>query len=338
MLFVNNCLSLSLKLLVMKETYYDVLGVSDGASQDEIKRAYRKMSLKYHPDKNTDPKDRGKFQQISEAYETLGDGEKRKMYDMGQKNPFMSMGGMGGMNGQEVNVEELFSNLFGFSGMDSGADFSSGIPPGMGMGMGRGPPFGNVRVFHGGIPVNMFNTNVQRKPTPIVKNVNISMEQVMNGANIPVEIERWIVQDNSKTFEKETIYVEIPKGIDDNEIILLRDKGNFVNEQIKGDLKVFVKVENSTAFKRQGLDLIFDKKISLKEALCGFSFELAHLNGKTYTINNNKGSIVTPSYYKSIPNMGLTRNEHVGNLIITFNVVFPEKLSSKQIEALLIAL
>ena len=153
----------------------------------------------------------------------------------------------------------------------------------------------------------------------------------MAGANIPVEIERWIIQDGAKTFEKETIYVEIPSGIDDNEIIILRDKGNVANENSKGDIKIFIKIENNSSFKRQGLDLIFEKKISLKEALCGFSFELKHVNGKTYTINNNKGSIVTPSYFKSIPNMGLIRNGHTGSLVITFIVEFPETLTNDQI-------
>ena len=320
----------------MNECLYSVLGLDENASEDEIKKSYRRLSLKYHPDKNHDLKDKGKFQKISEAYETLGDQDKRKRYDMERKNPFMSMGG--GMNGQEVNMDDLFSNLFGFTGGDGGG-FSpefAGVFPGA---MPRGMPFGNIRVFTNGIPTGSFGAGAQfgqqqRKLAPIVKNVNINMEQVMVGANIPVEIERWIVQDGTKSFEKETIYVEIPQGIDDNEIIILQNKGNQMSETVKGDIKIFIKIDNNSLFKRQGLDLIYEKKISLKEALCGFSFELSHVNGKTYTINNNKGSIVTPSYYKSIPNMGFKRDGHTGNLIITFTVEFPEKLTNKQIETI----
>ena len=63
-------------------------------------------------------------------------------------------------------------------------------------------------------------------------------------------------------------------------------------------------------------------------------FEIKHINGKTYSINNNQGSIVTPSYYKAIPNMGLSRNGHTGNLVITFDVIFPEKLSNEQISTI----
>ena len=98
--------------------------------------------------------------------------------------------------------------------------------------------------------------------------------------------------------------------------------------------KLFIKIINNTDFKRNGIDLIIERKISLKEALCGFSFVLKYINGKTYTINNNPGSIVTPSYFKSIPNMGLTRENHTGNLIITFEVVFPEVLNMEQINKL----
>ena len=119
-----------------------------------------------------------------------------------------------------------------------------------------------------------------------------------------------------------------------NEILLLKEKGNVVNDDLKGDLKIFIKIENTTEFERKGLDLILKKTISLKDALCGFSFELKYVNGKVYTLNNNKGSIIPSGYIKTIPNMGLNREGHTGNLLIHFNVEFPEKLSEEQIKTL----
>jgi DnaJ-class molecular chaperone len=242
------------------------------------------------------------------------------------------MGGMqGGMGmphggmGMHVNMDDILQNLFGFGGQGM-------MPPGMGFPPGMMPPGANIHVFRNGVPINI--NNAMQKPTPIIKTISINIEQVMSGANIPVEIERWILENGNKVFERETIYVTIPKGIDDNEIIMLRDKGNILNEQNKGDIKLFIKVENTTDFKRAGLDLILERKVSLKEALCGFMFELKHINGKSYTINNNPGSIVTPSYFKNIPNMGLTRDGHIGNLIITFDVVFPETLDLDKIAKL----
>jgi DnaJ family protein A protein 2 len=157
------------------------------------------------------------------------------------------------------------------------------------------------------------------------------MEQVLTGSTIPLEIERWILENGIKVHENETIYVTVPQGIDDNELIILRDKGNIVNEQIKGDVKVFVKIINETEFKRSGLDLILEKNISLKDALCGFTFEIKFINGKSYTLNNNKGNIIPPEYKKVYPNMGLTREEHKGNMIIHFHIDFPEKLTDEQI-------
>ena len=321
----------------MAESFYKILGVSEQATQEEIKRAYRQLSLKSHPDKNPgDSEAIGRFQKISEAYETLGNAEKRQEYDMVSRNPFMRMGGMpGGMQGGmgmpggiHVNMDDILQNLFGFGGMGGPGMMQGmgGFPPGM------MPPGANIHVFRNGVPINI--SNAMQKPQPIIKTISINIEQVMTGANIPVEIERWILENGNKVFERETIYVSIPKGIDDNEIIMLRDKGNILNEQNKGDIKLFIKVENTTDFKRNGLDLILERKVSLKEALCGFMFELKHINGKSYTINNNPGSIVTPSYFKNIPNMGLTRDGHIGNLIITFEVVFPETLDLDKIAKL----
>jgi len=173
------------------------------------------------------------------------------------------------------------------------------------------------------------------KPIPIIKSLEINMENVFNGASIPFEIERWILENGVKVFEKETIYVDIPKGIDDNEMIILRDRGNVINDQCKGDVKLTILVQNNTAFKRSGLDLIFDKTITLKEALCGFTFELKYINGKSYTLNNNKGSIVPPEYKKVYTSMGIKRGEHTGNMIIQFHIEFPDKLTNEQIDNLI---
>jgi DnaJ family protein A protein 2 len=124
--------------------------------------------------------------------------------------------------------------------------------------------------------------------------------------------------------------VTIAKGVDDNELIVLRDKGNVINENCKGDIKLFVKVENNTPFIRSGMDLILDKEITLKDALCGFSFEIKYINGKSYTLHNNSGNIISPGFKKIIPNLGLERDDHKGNMIIIFNVKFPEKLTEEQ--------
>ena len=319
-------------------SYYETLEVPETATVEEIKRSYRQLSLKYHPDRNLGkPEMVAKFQKINEAYEILSDAQKKEEYDMTNKNPFAKMmGHQGGMNmggmhmgpmgpmgpmGMHMHhmgggVDEIFTNLFG-----------------MQFGGGGGGP--NIRIFRNGVQVN--NSALQ-KPTPIIKTIVINIEQVLTGGSIPVEIERWLIENENKIFETETIYVNIPKGIDDNEIIILRDKGNVLSEEIRGDIKLFIKVENTTEFERHGLDLLIHKNISLKDALCGFSFELKYINNKVFNINNNVGSIIQPEYKKIIPNMGLTRESHVGNMIIWFHIQFPERLDTEIIEKLKLCL
>ena len=323
----------------MSDNFYQILGVNEKATHDEIKKAYRGLSLKFHPDKNPSPEATEKYKKINEAYDILGDEQNKKKYDMERQNPFMRMGG-----GVNVNdVDEIFKAFFGGGGMPFGMRMAGmhgmhgmGIDPDdianmNGFGMGGFPSGAHFQVFHNGIPVNIGHPN---KPSPIVKNITIDIEQVYTGTTVPVEVERWIHDNNLRVSEKETLYVPIPKGIDDGEIIILKDKGNIINEQCKGDVKVFIKIINNTEIKRVGLDLLYDKKISLKDALCGFSFEIKYINGKMYTLNNISGNIVCPGYKKIIPNMGLTREQTTGNLIIVFHIEFPEKLSEQQISQL----
>ena len=285
----------------MSESFYDILGITRGAKQEDIKKAYRSLSLKYHPDRNPSDKDaKTKFQKINEAYETLSDEVKRRQYDA-PKSQFTEMFSTPG------DVDDIFNMFFG-----------GGMP---------GP-----NIFHAGAGPNTFHfMQNMHKPTPIVKTITVSIEQVLTGVTMPIDIERWIIENNKKTFEHETLYITIPKGIDDGEIIVMREKGNMLNDAIKGDIKIFVKVENQTEFTRKGLDLIVNKHISLKEALCGFVFEMKYINGKVYSFNNTSGNIVKPDHKKIIPNMGLTRDDHVGNLIIVFKLDFPDKLTPEQI-------
>ncbi len=294
--------------------YYKVLGVVESSSQDDIKKAYRKLSLKHHPDRGGDGE---QFKKINEAYSVLGDPEKRRMYKMQNSNPFAQMN-----SGVPGDMDPIFKMFFG------------GGFPGMGgpmNGMGGIPGMPHVQIFRNGQPVNMHSL---QKPTPIIKNVVITLEQSYSGLTYPLQIERWILVNNVKRMEKEKLYINISKGVDTGEIMIIKDKGNIINDRLKGDIKLHIKVENNTNMHREGLNLVCKKEITLKEALTGFKFDIKHINGKTYTINNEGGNIIPSNYVKEIGNLGMTRENNTGNLIIKFNVIFPETLTQEQINAL----
>ena len=334
----------------MSNNFYEILECPETSTIDEIKKSYRRLSMIYHPDKNkNNPDATSKFQKINEAYETLGDQDKKREYDAMRNNPFFKMTGGppgGGFSHGGGTMDDILANLFGgipFGHMQSfnnenGGPFTNG--PFANGPFGAGGPFGgggNVRIFHNGVPVNVQGVNVQgfsQKPPPIIKNIVVPIDKILTGTIIPIDIERWIINNGIKIFENETVYVTVPKGIDEGELITLQDKGNSAREDCKGDIKVFVKIENNSEFKRNGLDLIYEKVITVKEALCGFTFELKYITGKVYTINNNSGNIISNGYKKMIPNIGFTRDSHMGNLIIIFTVNFPDKLTNETIEKL----
>ena len=307
---------------IMTETYFDILGVDKNSSSQEIKKAYRQLSMKWHPDRNNSLEAKGQFQKISEAYETLGSDTNRHDYNNKlQHNRFASTNDMS----NHVNIDELFSSLFGIGRMGhSSSSMSDEMMHDMMSGMMSGS--GHFNTPH-------FKQSLQ-KPTPIIKTIEITLDNVLMESNMPIEIERWVIENGTKMFEKETIYVSIPNGIDDNEIIVLRNKGNVLNDGCIGDIKLFVRVKNNSLFKRSGLDLILEKTITLKESLCGFSFEITHLNGKSYTLNSQLGNIITPGHKKTLPNMGLTRDTHKGNMIVIFKIDFPICMTIEQIDQL----
>jgi len=307
-------------------SFYETLGVSKDVNESELKKAYRTLSLKYHPDRNTDSDTTAKFQEISEAYETLSDPEKRKDYDNG--GPSMPEG--------FHNMNDIFSMMFG---QQQGVRMQHAMP-GMGPGIhvfhGQSPfdqsPFGH-NPFSGQSIHQMFNQ--MQKPPPIIQTIHLSLDQCYHGCEIQVDIERWIIMSNMKISEMDTIPVTIPPGIDERVVIVITEKGNMINEQCKGEVKLTIQIEPHSTFQRSGTDLIYNKTISLKESLCGFTFDILHLNGKLLSLNNNTNiTIIKPGHKKTIPNLGMKQNNTIGNLIIEFNVAFPDVLTPDQITVL----
>ena len=332
----------------MPSTHYDTLGVSPTANEDEIKKSYRKLSLKYHPDRNPSTEAAEKIREINDAYETLSDGSKRKQYD--HELRFGSMDSMGGDDPHDIS--QLFSMIFGqgFPGQSfasqgfpghgfPGQSFASqGFPggiPGFHRMQTHGGP--EIRIFHGnpGFP-NMGGPMFRmQKPPPIALNMVITLEQSYSGCTFPIEIERWVMIGDVKIQEEETLYVDIPPGIDDNEMILVKEKGNASSDDCKGDVKITIELQNNSQFKRSGLNLLLRKTISLKEALCGFEFDIHHINGKILHLNNKVNSnIIKPNFKKTVQGLGMKRDNSIGSLVIEFDVEFPEFLSPEQIEGL----
>jgi DnaJ family protein B protein 4 len=321
-----------------RQNYYEILGVPENADENEIKRAYMKLSLKYHPDRNPVNKEEStrKFQEINSANDVLKDKKLRAQYDRELK--YGDSFGMGGMNNMNTEMNAEMHDINNIINMMFG-----GGMPGMGMsgmhGMSGMPGMpGGVHIFH----MNSMNQdhifNQMRKPLPIVKTIEITLELAYFGGNYTFDLERNIMRNGIRATEIETMNIEIPQGVTENEIIVLRNRGNMLDEHITGDIKICITILNHELFKRHGNDLIYQKKLSLKEALCGFSLEIKHLNGKLLTMNNLNNiahpTIIKPGYKKVVQNMGMIRNMQYGNLFIEFEIEFPDKLSNEQLIAL----
>ena len=293
--------------------HYETLGVEPTANGDEIKKAYRRLSLQYHPDRNSTTDAVGKIQKINDAYEILSDDKSRAEYNMQLKG----FGGQFEKGGPEMDDINNILNAF-MSGMKG----SNGMPN---VGL-----FGNNRQGFSGHFVQQMN-----KPPPIIRNIELTMEQSYTGGSFPIQINKWSLLNGVESEEIQTLYISLPPGIDENEMVILRNHGHQISEHIKGDVKVNIKIKNDGVFKRQGLDLVYNKTITLKEALCGFSFEFKHINNKMLTFNTTTNpTTIQSGLTKVISNLGMIREKQVGNLIVIFTVTLPETISSEVREKL----
>lgn len=266
--------------------YYSTLGLARGASESDIKKAYRSMAMKHHPDRggNAD-----KFKEVEEAYRTLSDPEKKQMVDQGM-NPNAQQGG---------GFHQRGPFEFHFGGGPSMEDI-----------------FGNFG----------FGNSPLRRNKSVSINVQISLEDVLNGKDIDAEI----TLPNSK---KKLINISIPPGMEHGQQIKYGGMGESTIPNTKpGDLIVNVHVAPHGEFQREGVNLVCDKKISVWDALLGTSIDVLTLDKKTLNISIPAGTqpdtVVRCQGY-GLPQM---RTRQRGNLLIRVKIEIPKNLNDNQKE------
>lgn len=338
----------------MKQDFYDILEVDKKASQAEIKKAYRKMALKYHPDKNPGDKEaEEKFKLAAEAYEILGDEQKRSQYDQYGHSAFDGPG-MGGKHYD--NMEDIFrdfGNIFGghFSGFGFGggggsrrqyvkgsdlrirvkltlADIVNGTEKKVKVNrkiQAPGVTYKNCGTCHGsGSVVREMNTMFGRMQSATTCNTCGGSGQVID--HKPSDAD----SQGLKTVE-ETISIKIPAGVVEGMQLNVQGKGNEAagKHSIAGDLLVIIEEVEHETLKREGENLHYDLYISFPEAVLGVSKEIETVTGRV-RIKLEEGiqsGKILRLKGKGVPNYG---GYNVGDLLVHVNVWTPKDLTSEQ--------
>jgi DnaJ-class molecular chaperone len=164
----------------------------------------------------------------------------------------------------------------------------------------------------------------QSKPPPLQKTIPITLDQAYQGFTLQFDTD----------INDEKVRIEVHRGIEHNETIVIPEKG-ILQGNMRGDLHLIFEVAKHDFFERKGVDLYWKQKISLKDALCGFTIEIPHLSGKTLRLSNhNQANIIYPGFKREVPDYGMTVDNKTGKLIMEFEVQFPESLTVEQRQAI----
>lgn len=354
-----------------KRDYYEVLGVSKTATDDELKKAYRKLAKQYHPDLHPGDKEaEAKFKEINEAYEVLSDSDKRAKYDQYGFAAFDPNSGFGGFDGGFGGFDDLGDILGSIFGGGFGG-FGGGF--GGGQRRNNGPRKGeNVRVnltldFEEAvfgckkeIPVNMVETCPDCKGTgcaegthpetcpdcggrgTVVRTQRTAMGMMQSTSQCPRCNGRGQVihtpcptcKGNGRIRKKKTVSVNIPAGIDNGQTVSLRGLGNEgVNGGAPGDLLVTVTVRAHALFERDGSSILLDLPISYAQAVLGAEVTVPTLTGKV-KLTIPEGTDTGTTFRLKGKGVPFLRGNGSGDQFVTVNIETPKKLNDTQKEAL----
>jgi curved DNA-binding protein len=293
----------------MAEDYYQLLGVKKGASEGEIKKAYRKLAMKYHPDHTKgDKASEEKFKKISEAYAVLSDKEKRKEYDTFGAEGFH----------QRFSQEDIFRGFdfgdvlreFGFGG-----DYFSGRGRGSGMrfNFGGGSPFGS----------QAGQQQARMKGSDLIYELPLTLKEVATGTSKTVSLQQ---QGYS-----EKVTVKIPKGLISGKKLRLAGKGSpSPLGGPPGDLFIQSKVLIDPFYRAEAYDLHINQEVKLSEALLGTRISVSTLDDKKLSLKIPPGT--RPGTKMRMPGQGLPhmKGNKKGDLYVIIQVKLPKQLSDEQ--------
>jgi len=344
----------------MAKDYYKILGIAKGATDEEIKKAYRKMALKYHPDKNKAAGAEEKFKEIAEAYEILSDKKKRDLYDKygedGLSGRMGGMGGGGGGAGTHFNhtfhdPREIFKNFFGTSnpfesfynmggnqpffndgmdGMETEDPFASLGGLGSGLGANFGPRNAPFRSQSFNVGSNSAPKKDKMQDPAVEHDLYVSLDDIYKGVTKRMKISRRVLaNDGTAKKEEKVLTINVKPGWKSGTKITFQREGDQAPNKIPADIVFIIRDKPHQHFKREGPDLKYSCKITLKESLCGVMVDIPTLTGEKIPLNL-ANEVIRPNTVKRIPGYGLPLSKEPskkGDILVTFDIQFPEKLS-----------
>uniref|UniRef100_UPI00398E73DF dnaJ homolog subfamily B member 5 n=1 Tax=Pristiophorus japonicus TaxID=55135 RepID=UPI00398E73DF len=344
----------------MGKNYYNILGISSEANEDEIKKAYRKMALKFHPDKNKEPNAEEKFKEVAEAYEVLSDPKKRSIYDQYGEEGLKAGGASTGCPGNTFHYtfhgdpHATFASFFGGS---SPFDIFFGTQGRSRMANGFGhedmdiddddddhDPFNAFNRF-GFNGMNGFNrrhpeslhTRRKVQDPPVIHELRVSLEEIYHGCTKRMKITRRRLNPDGRTTrtEDKILNVVIKRGWKEGTKITFPREGDETATNIPADIVFILKDKPHLHFKRDGANVVYVAKITLREALCGCTVNIPTIDGRVIPLPCN--DVIKPGTVKRLRGEGLpfpkTPTQR-GDYIAEFQIKFPDKMPSTAKEIL----
>ncbi|CDR45568.1 CYFA0S19e00496g1_1 [Cyberlindnera fabianii] len=348
--------------MTKETTLYNVLGVSPSASSQEIKKAYRLMALKYHPDKNNHSKESTeKFQEVTRAYEILFDSEKRSIYDRYGEEGLSStttntVDPTDPATAFSMKADDLFTQFFGdtfFTNTTSSSSYRqhSSVGPTIkhklsctleDLYKGKTTKLGLSRTVlcsacnaKGGSNVKQCSqcrgrgrVMMQKQMGPIIQRYESTCRSCSGTGEFIAPNDRCTTCHGVKTVdERKILQMTVEPGARSGETIVFKGEGDQGIDIIPGDVVVTIDEKKHDTFRRRGDDLYLTVKIDLLTALAGGSLPVQHLSGEWLQIEVIQGEITTPSCFKMVEGYGMPKKgvpNSYGNLVIHFDVQFPK--------------
>lgn len=321
----------------MGKDFYNILGIKKNATDDEIKKAYRRLALKYHPDKNKTPQAEERFKEIAEAYEVLSDKKKRDIFD--QYGEEGLKGGIPGTTGNDAggaytyhgDPRATFAQFFG-NADPFGIFFGSGDPSrifeSQTMFMGDDDSFHPGAAFR----TQSFNAPPNRKrqqqDPPIEHDLFVSLEEIDRGCVKKMKISRMSMTTGQPRKEEKVLNITVKPGWKAGTKITFQQEGDQTPGKIPADIVFIIRDKPHSVFKREGSDLRYKAPITLKQALCGTSISVPSLSGERFNLSTH-GEVIKPTTVKRIGGKGLPfpkEPTHRGDLIVSFDIKFPDSI------------